>query len=709
MAPPDTKKHPKRPRSSASSSQPEKNDAEELNETSIEVEIVDGTGKPLAKTMKTRKKEECPCQQSLGVYWLIKCSSTQCNQHWHTRCANLPGSLTEDIVNGLTDEGWLCPWCFVSSHPRPTNHPAAKNDMSILISSTASEICQAVKSNVSSDASILKQELNELYTAVSMDQKAVSSEICDALTSVKTLLEESKVLFKESSKSINTGQFPEESHNSTNNISSGCNTRETLPNEPSDIPPPQLGEPYSSLTNDVLDQETYTSTINFLVGEKAKFSDVNSSRKVLYFGEHGYKYSSSHHKASPIPNQIQALMDYLKAKDNGFKGNSVLVTCYESGENSCPAHKDDELWINPTSAIHTLSLGAERTMRFTSGDEGEQKDVKLPDNSLLTFTRKSQEHWKHAIIPEEEIIHPRFSITIRDVKPYYMNSTVIIGDSNTADLKFGPNKGSLGIWLPGERIKAGKVKDIPGPESLYPYRNMIIHTGLNNINNDQHAPIDSFVSTIDSKCKAIAQSYPKMRIYLSLLLPTKDRDLNCKVNKMNSLLSALVESRPYIKGKITHMNLVNHDGMLDEKFGRPNRTDNIHLGSLGIREFVKSLKACVIDRKSFRHNSNVTAQSRVSFGTVLNQPWSAPPWAPTQSAPPMPPQPHPLFPPAHPLGPPVSWPPLGLRSSQPPWHWPMPYPSPTSVRSSTERHNSSGMGSDTYRIGELQSNGYVPW
>ena len=69
-----------------------------------------------------------------------------------------------------------------------------------------------------------------------MDREAVSSEICDALTSVKTLLEESKVLFKESSKPINTGQFPEEL-NSTSNISGGCNTRETLPNEPSEIPP----------------------------------------------------------------------------------------------------------------------------------------------------------------------------------------------------------------------------------------------------------------------------------------------------------------------------------------------------------------------------------------------------------------------------------------------------------------------------------------
>ena len=88
-------------------------------------------------------------------------------------------------------------------------------------------------------------------------------------------------------------------------------------------------------------------------------------------------------------------------------------------------------------------------MRFTHEDtDKEQIDVSLPDNSLLTFSRKSQKFWKHAITADESINLKRYSITIRDVKPYNMNSTAVIGDSNTADLRFGPNKGSLGIWLP---------------------------------------------------------------------------------------------------------------------------------------------------------------------------------------------------------------------------------------------------------------------
>ena len=351
----------------------------------------------------------------------------------------------------------------------------------------------------------------------------------------------------------------------------------SIPSEP-DIPLEQSSitdVPYTCIKTDVLDQETYDATMNFFVEEEANFSAVSTSRKVLYFGDHGYKYSKSHHKASPIPEKLQNLMNCLKSKMPEMNGNSLLITCYDSEKDFW---KDDETWINPASDIYTLSLGAERTMRFTHEDiDKEQIDVSLPDSSLLTFSKKSQEFWKHAITADESISLKRYSITVRDVKPYYMNSTAGIGDSNTADLRFGPNKGSLGIWLPGERINAGRIENIPAPENLLPNRNLVIHTGLNDHNREIHEKLDILVGKLDTKCKAIALSYPKMKIYVSLLLPTKDKILNAKVNKFNNLLETFVNC------KITHMNLVNHEGVFADKFGRPHHTDNIHFGSVGIR------------------------------------------------------------------------------------------------------------------------------
>ena len=175
----------------------------------------------------------------------------------------------------------------------------------------------------------------------------------------------------------------------------------SIPSEP-DIPLVQSSrtdEPCTCIKTDVLDQETYDATMNFFVEEEANFSAVSTSRKVLYFGDHGYKYSKSHHKASPIPEKFQNLMSCLKSKMPEMNGNSLLITCYDSGKDFW---KDDETWINPASDIYTLSLGAERTMRFTHEDiDKEQIDVSLPDSSLLTFSRKSQEFWKHAITADE--------------------------------------------------------------------------------------------------------------------------------------------------------------------------------------------------------------------------------------------------------------------------------------------------------------------
>ena len=110
--------------------------------------------------------------------------------------------------------------------------------------------------------------------------------------------------------------------------------------------------PYTCIKTDVLDQETYDATMNFFVEEEEHFSAVSTSRKVLYFGDYGYKYSKSHHKASPIPEKLQNLMNWLKSKMPEMNENSLLITCYDSGKDFCPTHKNDESWIKGGGGVH---------------------------------------------------------------------------------------------------------------------------------------------------------------------------------------------------------------------------------------------------------------------------------------------------------------------------------------------------------------------
>ena len=84
------------------------------------------------------------------------------------------------------------------------------------------------------------------------------------------------------------------------------------------------------------------------------------------------------------------------------------------------------------------------------------------------------------------------------------------------------------------------------------------------------------------------------------------------------------------------LDLVNHEGVLADKFGRPHQTDSIHLGSFGIKEFVKSIKSTTIIKKTFNQTSNDISSNNRKLNPVLHRPWQAhpSPWMPNHQAPP---------------------------------------------------------------------------
>ena len=136
-----------------------------------------------------------------------------------------------------------------------------------------------------------------MYKAVSIDQHAMSEEISESHKSMKTMLEESKSLLKDAA-ILKSSPGPSTSNPGKYQHTIG--TRFT----PCAV---QYRQTLHLHKTDVLDQETYDATRNFLVEEEANFSAISNSRKVLYFDDHAYKYSKSHHKASPIPGLYKIL------------------------------------------------------------------------------------------------------------------------------------------------------------------------------------------------------------------------------------------------------------------------------------------------------------------------------------------------------------------------------------------------------------------
>ncbi len=210
---------------------------------------------------------------------------------------------------------------------------------------------------------------------------------------------------------------------STPNLSQqSAQHKELLPPEPKAPSPLKVRKhkPYDIHKQGFLDPAKKDRIADFLGSIESDFTQL-SNRKTIYFGDHNYKYGDTTHKAQKIPEPLQEVIDLIKDAfpDDKSHPNSCLISLYEDGNNCIPAHKDDELWINPTSSIYTLSLGDKRTMQFTNDNKDVANvDVELEDNSLIQFSYASHLEWKHAIVPETSKTK-RYSLTLRIVEPIF--------------------------------------------------------------------------------------------------------------------------------------------------------------------------------------------------------------------------------------------------------------------------------------------------
>ena len=96
--------------------------------------------------------------------------------------------------------------------------------------------------------------------------------------------------------------------------------------------------------------------------------------------------------------------------------------------------------------------------------------------------------------------------------------------------------------------------------------------------------------------------FPKMRVYISLVLPTKDPILNHSVHQLNNLISSMSRNLKNVF-IISHDYLAFSDGSLRSQLGRRNRDgtpfqgDPVHLGYSGIIQFSQTLKNAIIKPK----------------------------------------------------------------------------------------------------------------
>ena len=347
-----------------------------------------------------------------------------------------------------------------------------------------------------------------------------------------------------------------------------------------------------------------------------------NGREVAQYGVK-YNYMGANAKVNTeIPEALDEIMNTINQSLTGgrYELNSILVNRYKGKNSFLPEHADDEYAINPESDIFTVSVGSTRTVLFRDTITGEEHEHPTPSGSLYCMTRQSQDVYRHRIEKDDSFDEKlRYSITLRCVHYKYLNSTCVMGDSNTANFKFGEDRGTFGRTTPGKRVETLHIQDID-PQRCMAYRNVVLMVGTNNLKSkhikntaDTRALFDSF----SHKIKEIRQLNKRCRVFIVPVIPTRYININHKVVDFNNIASRELPRmfpKLFIVRGIGELVDRSNGGTLATRFRRNPDPSGLHINNIGVSLVVGCIKSSIVQAKS----RNQGTGSKVS-----NTPYSA--------------------------------------------------------------------------------------
>ena len=219
--------------------------------------------------------------------------------------------------------------------------------------------------------------------------------------------------------------------------------------------------------------------------DNCKDFEDKRTKKILYYRKGG-TYNKKGEAEIPAP--LKAMMNMINDKFllHGEKEvNSIVIHRFQGKHSQLTPQSYDDPSINPDFFIFTLSLGDTCQVRFTDKVTGITNDNAVTDNSLYIMSSQSQLYWTHSVAkPVLSENSARYSITLRSTSRSNYNATIIIGDSNTHNVRFyhENRRSDLGKDIYGKRVKAYTVDEI-NPADAIGFRNVLAHIGVNNLKN----------------------------------------------------------------------------------------------------------------------------------------------------------------------------------------------------------------------------------
>ncbi len=151
---------------------------------------------------------------------------------------------------------------------------------------------------------------------------------------------------------------------------------------------------------------------------------MNAPRLSAWYGEPDAHYAYSNIKLQPKAWLTPLLeIKQIVEASSGEKFNSVLANLYRSGKDSMGWHADDEVELGDQPVIASVSLGAQRHMRWRHKQRAfAPQSTDLPNGSLLLMRGETQRYWQHCVpkiagYDSARNSSERINLTYRRVRP----------------------------------------------------------------------------------------------------------------------------------------------------------------------------------------------------------------------------------------------------------------------------------------------------
>lgn len=137
-------------------------------------------------------------------------------------------------------------------------------------------------------------------------------------------------------------------------------------------------------------------------------------RQVAWYGDDHYRYAYSGIMRDSLPWDPQLLILKQQIEQTlAERFNSCLANLYQEGTQGMAWHSDGDMSLAKQTTIASLSLGATRKFCFRHLRTKEKIEMQLQSGQLIVMRGETQQHWQHAIMKSQKVIHPRINLTFR--------------------------------------------------------------------------------------------------------------------------------------------------------------------------------------------------------------------------------------------------------------------------------------------------------